>query len=61
MSRVAVETDKPANQVGRYMHPEAYGKPASAGINYSEKNDVPAPQVAPEGRGASKPDRDDGE
>jgi hypothetical protein len=35
-NRVAVEVDKPAGEAGKYMHPEAYGMPATAGVGYIE-------------------------
>ena len=36
-SRVVVEQDKPASEVGKYMHPEAYGMPVTAGVDYNEE------------------------
>ena len=30
--RIPVEEDKPANERGRYLHPDAYGQPAEMGI-----------------------------
>jgi len=35
-NRVAVEVDKPAHEAGKYKHPEAYGMPATSGIDYVE-------------------------
>jgi hypothetical protein len=36
----AVEVDKPAAEAGKYMHPEAYGMPASMGIDRREDSGV---------------------
>ncbi len=33
MHRVAVEQDKPEEERGTYLHPDAYGRPVSEGIN----------------------------
>jgi hypothetical protein len=38
-----VEIAKPANEQGRYMHPEVYGMPETAGVDYREA-DRPLPQ-----------------
>jgi len=40
-SRMSVEVDKPANEVGTYMHPEAYGMPLTAGVDYREEREIP--------------------
>ncbi|MBL7842200.1 MAG: hypothetical protein JNJ75_18785 [Cyclobacteriaceae bacterium] len=34
-NRVKVEEDKPANERGKYLYPEAYGQPKSMGVDYS--------------------------
>jgi len=39
-SRMAVEQDKPANEVGKYMNPEVYGMPLTAGIDYHEEREM---------------------
>lgn len=39
-NRTAVEQPKPADEVGKYMHPEAYGMPRTAGIGYVEEREV---------------------
>ena len=60
-SRMVVEVDKPANEVGKYMHPEAYGMPLTAGIDYHEEREV----VVSSGPAGRKPleafDPNDGE
>jgi hypothetical protein len=33
--RIPVEADKPANERGKYLHPDAYGVPPEAGIGAS--------------------------
>ena len=38
-SRMTVELDKPASEVGKYMHPEAYGMPLTAGVDYHEERE----------------------
>ena len=60
-SRMSVEVDKPAAEVGKYMHPEAYGKPLTAGVDYHEEREVKT-APAPVKRG-TRPERDrsDGE
>jgi hypothetical protein len=39
-SRMLVEQDKPAREVGKYMHPEAYGKPVTMGVDYHEEREI---------------------
>ncbi len=34
--RIVVEEEKPADEVGKYMHPEAYGLPREMGVSYRE-------------------------
>ena len=40
VSRMSVEMDKSSNEVGKYMHPEAYGMPLTAGIDYHEEREL---------------------
>jgi hypothetical protein len=35
MHRIVAEEDKPANELGMYLHPEAYGKPEAQSIEYA--------------------------
>jgi len=49
-----VEAAKPADEVGKYLHPEAYGMPETVGVDYqlsqcrqSPVGESPAPQAAP--------------
>ena len=37
--RIQVEVDKPANERGKYLHPDAYGLTREAGIGYMSKPD----------------------
>jgi hypothetical protein len=55
-SRVSVEVDKPTNEVGKYMHPEAHGKPLSMGVDYHEEREVAAETTSVEP--AARPVRD---
>jgi hypothetical protein len=57
---VVVESDKRPDKVGKYLHPEVFGRPASAGIHYQEPRDrgvspsrisVPEPRVAERAEG----------
>jgi hypothetical protein len=41
-SPMSVEVDKPEHEVGKYLNPEAYGRPASLGVGY-----LVAPETAP--------------
>ena len=56
--RIQVEVDKPVNERGKYIHPDAYGLPADQGIGYMAPPAKPAhpvgmkhnnPPVAPAG------------
>jgi hypothetical protein len=38
--RMSVEVDKPANEAGKYLNPEAYGKPATMAVGYHEEQDT---------------------
>jgi len=40
-----VEIAKPAQELGKYMHPEAYGMPETAGVNYHD-DERPLPESA---------------
>jgi len=45
-NRIQVEVDKPVNERGKYIHPEAYGQPRDAGIDAThEPNDPKAGAV----------------
>ena len=35
--RIPVEEEKPANERGTYLHPDAYNLPETMGINYTDK------------------------
>jgi hypothetical protein len=35
--RIPVEEEKPANERGKYLHPDAYNLPETRGINYTDK------------------------
>ncbi|MBN8578654.1 MAG: hypothetical protein J0L66_17050 [Cytophagales bacterium] len=37
-NRVKVEEEKPANERGKYLYPEAYGQPVSMGVDYAQIN-----------------------
>jgi hypothetical protein len=59
--RTAVEQPKIAHEVGRYMHPEAYGMPESAGVGYHERPRIPV-DTEGDAAGALEPrDRSDGD
>ncbi|MEE8573298.1 MAG: hypothetical protein V3T20_08525 [Gemmatimonadota bacterium] len=45
-SRSPVEVDKLATEVGKYMHPEAYGMPVTAGVDYHEDRGIPSGTAA---------------
>ena len=45
-NRIQVEVDKPAGERGKYIHPEAYGLPAEAGIGYRPAPDDPKARAA---------------
>jgi hypothetical protein len=45
-NRMSVEVEKPARESGKYLNPEAFGKPASMGVDYDESRDVmPVPSA----------------
>ena len=60
-SRMVVEVDKPANEVGKYMHPEAYGMPLTAGVDYHEEREIPNEATAAERTARPVRDRSDGD
>ncbi|MCK4680696.1 hypothetical protein KAT82_06190, partial [bacterium] len=60
-SRMLVEQDKPANEVGKYMHPEAYGMPVTAGVDYHEEREPAASSGRTERRPLEAFDPNDGE
>jgi hypothetical protein len=41
-----VEVNKPAEEVGKYKHPEAYGMPASMGVDYREEGEISIERAA---------------
>ncbi len=43
-NRVMPEKPKEANAVGKYLHPELFGKPASAGIHYVNTEGIAVPR-----------------
>jgi hypothetical protein len=58
-SPLSVEVDKPAHETGKYLNPEAYGKPASMGVGHIEAQGAPARKSIP--RPASAEDGGDGD
>ena len=46
---VTVEQDKPADEKGKYLHPEVYGQPETLGIGYEQSQSVKqaVPPVSP--------------
>ena len=40
LHRIPVEEDKPANERGKYLHPDAYGKPMDEGIGVIKQPDL---------------------
>ena len=49
LHRIPVEEDKPASERGTYLHPDAFGQPASKGVNYQrmQQAEQSAAQAAP--------------
>jgi hypothetical protein len=41
--RIEVEEDKPANERGTYLHPEAHGKPEIQGVEYAHEKRLKGP------------------
>ncbi len=60
-SRMLVEQDKPANEVGKYMHPEAYGMPVTMGVDYHDEREIPNKVSAREMMSKTVRDGNDGE
>jgi len=60
-SRMVVEVDKPAKEVGKYMHPEAYGKPVAMGVDYHEERETRGETAEVERTARPVRDRSDGE
>ena len=60
-SRMLVEQDKPASEVGKYMHPEAYGMSVTAGVDYHEEREPAASSGQTERRPLEAFDPNDGE
>jgi len=60
-SRMVVEQDKPAHEVGKYMHPEAHGKPVTMGVNYHEERELPSGTTSVERATRPVRDRSDGD
>jgi len=46
-NRIPVETDKPADELGTYLHPEAWGKPADLGVPRAQA--FPSESLTPTG------------
>ncbi|MFN8335741.1 MAG: hypothetical protein U0U09_11500 [Cyclobacteriaceae bacterium] len=49
-NRVKVEEDKPENERGKYLYPEAYGLPKSMGVDYNltmQNGTIPSASVSP--------------
>jgi hypothetical protein len=44
-NRIQVEQDKPAEQQGKYLQPEAYGQTAQAGQDYERMHPVKAQET----------------
>jgi len=61
-NRIEVEVAKPAQELGKYMHPEVYGMPETAGVNYHD-DERPLPESGRAATPVSAPVRDpnDGE
>ena len=41
--RVQPEMAKPASEIGKYLHPEAYGQPESVGVDYEKRRSLRPP------------------
>ncbi len=50
-NRIPVEEDKPAAELGKYLHADAFGKPATLSVDYEE-----APRALPESGKLGAPD-----
>jgi hypothetical protein len=60
-NRTVVVQAKPAHEVGKYMHPEAYGKPRTMGVDYHEEREIAAGTAPSERTPPSVRDRSDGD
>ncbi len=60
-NRTVVVQAKPAHEVGKYMHPEAYGMPKTAGVAYHEERETPRGAPADEPAALVPRDRTDGD
>jgi hypothetical protein len=60
-NRLAVEQDKPPQEVGKYRHPELYGMPETAGVSFREERGVAAEGGLTERRPPEAFDPNDGE
>lgn len=58
-NRSVVEVRKPSAEVGKYMHPEAYGMPRSAGVGYVGVREIQS--VTPQAQPLAPRDRSDGD
>jgi len=43
-NRIQVEVEKPVSERGTYLHPTAYGQPASKGLDYAAQAQAPGSQ-----------------
>jgi hypothetical protein len=46
MNPFLVEEDKPADEAGTYLHPEAHGKPETQGVDYTREKELKENQTA---------------
>jgi len=60
-NRTVVVQAKPAHEVGKYMHPEVYGMPKTAGVAYQEEREIPRGAPADEPAALVPRDRSDGD
>ena len=54
--RIAVESEKPAHQAGKYLNPEVYGQPESMGVHYVEMEEPDRSPREPRRRATSDSD-----
>ena len=60
-NRLAVEQDKPSQEIGKYRHPELYGMPETAGVSFREERGLAAQRGLTERRPPEAFDPNDGE
>ena len=60
-NRTVVVQEKPAHEVGKYMHPAAYGMPVTAGVDYHEERELAASSGPTERKPPEAFDPNDGE